>query len=151
MEAYMKKRMTIVFLSFLILSGCSLLGEVNSSLEYADNATEYINTVKDCANEVPALAQDAVTNAEARENLEKELQLMKTEIEDFNATEPPQIAEGIHEKIVSSNQQLSDGIELYLNNIESGQIDPKALEDSEVMKSIDNLTELAKQIEELGN
>ncbi|AMM94750.1 hypothetical protein UP17_21620 [Peribacillus simplex] len=147
----MKKRMTIVFLSFLILSGCSLLGEVNSSLEYADNATGYINTVKDFANEVPALAQDAVTNAEARRNLEKELQLMKTEIEDFNATEPPQIAEGIHEKIVSSNQQLSDGIELYLNNIESGQIDPKALEDSEVMKSIDNLTELAKQIEELVN
>ncbi|MGG4266234.1 DUF6376 family protein [Peribacillus simplex] len=33
-------------------------------------------------------------------------------------------------KIVSSNQQLSDGIELYLNNIENGKIDPKALEDS---------------------
>jgi hypothetical protein len=111
----------------------------------------YISTVKDFANEVPALSQDAVANTEARANLEKELELMKTEIEEFNATEPPQIAEGIHEKIVSSNQQLSDGIELYLNNIENGQIDPKALEDSEIMKSIDNITGLAKQIEELGN
>ncbi|MFD6442838.1 DUF6376 family protein [Peribacillus sp. NPDC060186] len=147
----MKKIITIALLSILTLSGCSLLGEVNSSLEYADNATGYISTVKEFANEVPALSQDAVTNAEARANLEKELQLMKTEIEEFNATEPPQIAEGIHEKIVSSNQQLSDGIEIYLNNIENGQFDPKALEDSEIMKSIDNITGLAKQIEELGN
>ncbi|ASS95216.1 DUF6376 family protein [Peribacillus simplex] len=147
----MKKIMTIAVLSILTLSGCSLLGEVNSSLEYADNATEYVNTVKDFSNEVPALSQDAVTNADARANLEKELELMKTEIEEFNATEPPQIAEGIHEKIVSSNQQLSEGIELYLNNIENGQIDPNALEDSEIMKSIDNITGLAKQIEDLGN
>ncbi|MDM5360807.1 DUF6376 family protein [Peribacillus sp. RS7] len=147
----MKKIMTIALLSILTLSGCSLLGEVNSSLEYADNATEYISTVKEFSNEVPALSQDAVANTEARANLEKELELMKTEIEEFNSTEPPQIAEGIHEKIVSSNQQLSDGIELYLNNIENGQIDPKALEDSEIMKSIDNITGLAKQIEELGN
>ncbi|WP_342614671.1 DUF6376 family protein [Peribacillus frigoritolerans] len=149
----MKKIMTIALLSILTLSGCSALEEVNSSLEYADHATEYVNTVKEFANEVPALSQDAVTNGEARANLEKELELMKTEIEEFNAMEPPQtqIAEGIHEKIVSSNQQLSDGIELYLNNIENGQIAPKALEDSEIMNSIDNITGLAKQIEELGN
>ncbi|MFE4812398.1 DUF6376 family protein [Peribacillus simplex] len=147
----MKKIMAIALLSILTLSGCSALEEVNSSLEYADNATEYVNTVKEFSNEVPALSQDAVTNAEARANLEKELELMKTEIEEFNATEPPKIAEGIHKKIVSSNQQLSDGIELYLNNIENGQIDPKALEDSEIMKSIDNITGLAKQIEGLGN
>ncbi|MFF2287820.1 DUF6376 family protein [Peribacillus butanolivorans] len=147
----MKKIITIAFMSILTLSGCSLLGEVNSSLEYVDNATGYVSTVKEFANEVPALSQDAVTDTEARENLEKELQLMKTEIEEFNATEPPQIAESIHEKIVSSNQQLSDGIDLYLNNIENGQFDPEALENSEIMKSIENITSLANQIEELGN
>ncbi|MBK5499889.1 DUF6376 family protein [Peribacillus sp. TH14] len=147
----MKKIIIIAFMSILTLSGCSLLGEVNSSLEYADNATGYVSTVKEFANEVPALSQDAVTDTEARENLEKELQLMKTEIEEFNATEPPQIAESIHEKIVSSNQQLSDGIDLYLNNIENGQFDPEALENSEIMKSIENITSLANQIEELGN
>ncbi|MCO0597066.1 DUF6376 family protein [Peribacillus butanolivorans] len=147
----MKKIITIAFMSILTLSGCSLLGEVNSSLEYADNATGYVSTVKEFANEVPSLSQDAATDTKSRENLEKELQLMKTEIEEFNATEPPQIAESIHEKIVSSNQQLSDGIDLYLNNIENGQFDPEALENSEIMKSIENITSLANQIEELGN
>ncbi|MGG4266233.1 hypothetical protein [Peribacillus simplex] len=43
----MKKRMAIAILSFLILSGCSLLGEVHSSLEYEDNVSGYINTVKE--------------------------------------------------------------------------------------------------------
>ncbi|MFJ7755364.1 DUF6376 family protein [Peribacillus muralis] len=147
----MKKMIAIALLSILTLSGCSLLGEVNSSLEYADNATEYVNTVKEFANEVPALAQDAVTNTEARQSLEKELQQMKTNIEEFNAIEPPQIAETIHEKIVASNQQLSEGIELYLNNIEKGQLDPKALEESEIMQTIDQITGLADQIEKLGN
>ncbi|MDQ7862191.1 DUF6376 family protein [Peribacillus frigoritolerans] len=63
--------MTIALLSILTLSGCSALEEVNSSLEYADNATEYVNTVQDFANEVPAMSQDAITNAETRANLEK--------------------------------------------------------------------------------
>ncbi|MGE6377922.1 DUF6376 family protein [Peribacillus muralis] len=147
----MKKMIAIALLSILTLSGCSLLGEVNSSLEYAGNATEYVNTVKEFANEVPALAQDAVTNTEARQSLEKELQQMKTNIEEFNAIEPPQIAETIHEKIVASNQQLSEGIELYLNNIEKGQLDPKVLEESEIMQTIDQITGLVDQIEKLGN
>ncbi|MBR8643953.1 hypothetical protein KEH51_02015 [[Brevibacterium] frigoritolerans] len=40
-------------------------------IEYADDATEYVNTVQDFANEVPAMSQDAITNAETRANLEK--------------------------------------------------------------------------------
>jgi PBP1b-binding outer membrane lipoprotein LpoB len=146
----MKKLITICA-SILLLSGCSLLGEVNSSLEYADKATGYVSTVKDFANEVPTLAEDAVQNVEARENLEKELNTMKTEIQEFNTMESPKIAEGIHEEIVSSNQQLEDGIDLYLNNIENGNLDPATLEDSEIMKSIENITSLANQIENLGN
>ena len=137
--------------SLILLTGCSLLGEVNSSLDYADTATGYVGTVKEFANEVPALSKDAVTDKEAMKTLETELQTMKTEIEEFNETEPPQIAEGVHDKIVSSNQQLQDGIDLYLKNMEDGTLDPTVLEDSEIMKTIDNITSLTNQIEKLGN
>lgn len=137
--------------SLILLTGCSLLGEVNSSLDYADTATSYVGTVKEFANEVPALSKDAVTDKEAMKTLENELQTMKTEIEEFNETEPPQIADGIHDKIVSSNQQLQDGIDLYLKNMEDGTLDPAVLEDSEIMKSIDHITSLTNQIENLGN
>lgn len=145
------KKILMLCTSLFLLTGCSLLGEVNSSLEYADTATGYVSTVKEFANEVPSLSQDAVTNSEAMNTLETELQTMKTEIEDFNETEPPQIAEGVHDKIVSSNQKLLDGIDVSLKNIEDGTFDPSVIEDSEIMKTIDNITSLTNQIEELGN
>ena len=145
------KKILMLCTSLFLLTGCSLLGEVNSSLEYADTATGYVSTVKEFANEVPSLSQDAVTDSEAMNTLETELQTMKTEIEDFNETEPPQIAEGVHDKIVSSNQKLLDGIDVSLKNIEDGTFDPSVIEDSEIMKTIDNITSLTNQIEELGN
>ncbi|MGM9956118.1 MAG: DUF6376 family protein [Peribacillus sp.] len=145
------KKILMLCTSLILLTGCSLLGEVNSSLDYADTATSYVGTVKEFANEVPALSKDAVTDKEAMKTLENELQKMKTEIEEFNETEPPQIADGIHDKIVSSNQQLQDGIDLYLKNMEDGTLDPAVLEDSEIMKTIDNITSLTNQIEKLGN
>lgn len=145
------KKILMLCTSLLLLTGCSLLGEVNSSLEYADTATGYVSTVKEFANEVPGLSQDAVANTEARKKLETELETMKTEIEAFNETEAPKIAEGVHDKIVSSNQQLLDGINVYLKNIEDGTFDPTVLEDSEIMKAIDNITSLTNQIEKLGN
>lgn len=145
------KKILMLCTSLLLLTGCSLLGEVNSSLEYADTATGYVSTVKEFANEVPGLSQDAVANTEARKKLEIELETMKTEIEAFNETEAPKIAEGVHDKIVSSNQQLLDGINVYLKNIEDGTFDPAVLEDSEIMKAIDNITSLTNQIEKLGN
>lgn len=145
------KKILMLCTSLLLLTGCSLLGEVNSSLEYADTATGYVSTVKEFANEVPGLSQDAVANTESREKLETELETMKTEIEAFNETEAPKIADGVHNKIVSSNQQLLDGINVYLKNIEDGTFDPAVLEDSEIMKAIDNITSLTNQIEKLGN
>lgn len=145
------KKILMLCTSLILLTGCSLLGEVNSSLDYADTATSYVGTVKEFANEVPALSKDAVTDKEAMKTLENELQTMKTKIEEFNETEPPQIADGIHDKIVSSNQQLQDGIDLYLKNMEDGTLDPAVLEDSEIMKTIDNITSLTNQIEKLGN
>ncbi|MFJ7678962.1 DUF6376 family protein [Peribacillus sp. NPDC097206] len=145
------KKILMLCTSLILLTGCSLLGEVNSSLDYADTATSYVGTVKEFANEVPALSKDAVTDKEAMKTLENELQTMKTEIEEFNETEPPQIADGIHDKIVSSNQQLQDGIDLYLKNMEDGTLNPAVLEDSEIMKTIDNITSLTNQIEKLGN
>lgn len=147
----MKKIITVLgLLSMLLLSGCSILGEVNNSLDYINKVTEYIDTAKNFANEVPALAQDAVTNAEARENLKTELQKMKEEIIAFNKIEAPSIAADIHESIINSNVKLQEGIDLYLTNIENGKLDPAFLEDSEMMKTINEITEFMNQIENLG-
>ena len=98
----LKKIMTTIGLTgMVLLSGCSLLGEVNNTLEYATTTTEYIDTANNFANEVTELANDAVANEEARQQLEEELTAMKAKIQEFNETEAPAIAEDIHNQIVS--------------------------------------------------
>ncbi|MBS4210207.1 DUF6376 family protein [Bacillus sp. FJAT-50079] len=147
----MKKIIAVIgLLSILIVSGCSLLGEVNNSLEYANKVTDYINTAKGFAEEVPSLAQDAVTNTEARDNLEMELLKMQEEIIAFNEIEAPSIAAEIHEKIESTNTKLQEGIDLYLTNIENGELDPAVLENSEILKTLNEITQFMDQIESLG-
>jgi hypothetical protein len=147
------KKMFILFglISTMLLSGCSFLGEVNNSLDYANEATAYLDKAKKFAEDVPQLAQDAVTNQEARKNLENELKTMKQDIKEFNETKAPSIAEDIHNQIVEYNQKLDQGIDIYLNNIENGQYDPAFLEDTEIMQTINELRDLSTQIEKLGS
>jgi len=148
----MKKIMTAFgMIGMLFLSGCSLIGEVNNTLEYANTTTEYVNSAKDFANEVPELANDAVTNEEARQQLEEELTSMKKEINKFNETEVPIIAEDIHNQIVSTNEKLEEGIDLYLINIENGKLDPAILEDSRILTTVNEISSLMDQIEKLTN
>jgi peptidoglycan hydrolase CwlO-like protein len=148
----MKKMMTVFgMIGLVFLSGCSLLGEVNNSIEYANTTTDYMNTAKNFANEVPQLASDAVTDEAARQQLEEEITTMKEEIKKFNETEVPSIAEDIHNQIVSSNAKLEEGIDMYLTNIENGKVDPELLENSEIISTINELSSLMDQIEELGN
>jgi peptidoglycan hydrolase CwlO-like protein len=148
----MKKMMTVFgMIGLVFLSGCSLLGEVNNSLEYANTTTDYLNTAKNFANEVPQLANDAVTDEAARQQLEEEIIAMKEEIKKFNEAEVPSIAEDIHNQIVSSNAKLEEGLDMYLTNIENGKLDPDLLENSEIISTVNELSSLMDQIKELGN
>lgn len=147
------KKISILFglLGAILLSGCSILGEVNNSIDYADQATSYLDKASKFAEDVPQMAQDAVTNQEVRGNLEKELIAMKEEIKTFNETKAPSIAEDIHNQIVEYNEKLNSGIDSYLQNIENGKWDPAILEDSEIMKTLNELTSLMNKIENLGS
>ncbi|WP_394232246.1 DUF6376 family protein [Niallia oryzisoli] len=148
----LKRTMTILIISgLLILSGCSLISEVNSTVEYANEATEYIDTVQNFSNQLPALAGDAVTDEAARDTLETELLAMKDEIETFNQIEPPSIAKDLHTQIVNSNAKLNEGIDLYLTNMENGVLDPAFLEETGVLTTITEITGLMENIQQLVN
>jgi peptidoglycan hydrolase CwlO-like protein len=148
----LKKIITTMGLAgMMLLSGCSLLGEVNNTLKYANTTTEYMDSAKSFANEVPQLANDAVTNEEARQQLEAELTTMKENIQKFNETEVPSIAEDIHNQIVSTNAKLEEGIDLYLANIENGKLDPALLKDSGILTTVNEISSLMDQIKKLTN
>ena len=148
----MKKLLTTIGLvGMLFLSGCSILGEVNNTVEYANITTDYIESTKTFANEVPQLAQEAVTDETARQNLENELEQMKEQIHSFNEVEPPTVAEDIHNQIVSSNAKLEEGIDMYLDNIENGTLDPAVLENSEILTTANEISSLMENINQVLN
>lgn len=138
-------------IGMILLSGCSLLGEVNNTLEYANTTTEYMDSAQNFANQVTVLANDAVTDEGARQQLEAELTDMKATIKEFNQTEAPVIAEEVHNQIVNTNAKLEEGIDLYLSNIENGELDPAVLKDSEIITTINEISSLMNQIENLTN
>lgn len=146
----MKKFVSVFgMIGLLFLNGCSLIGEVTNTVEYANIAKDYINTTSAFANEVPQLAKEAVTDETARQNLENELNTMKEQIHSFNQVEPPAVAEAIHNQIVSSNAKLEEGIDLYLDNIENGSIDPAVLENSGILTTVNEISSLMDNINQV--
>jgi PBP1b-binding outer membrane lipoprotein LpoB len=151
-EEKMKKTLMLFgLMGILFLSGCSLLGEVNDTVEYANTTTDYLNTTKTFANDVQQLANEAVTDEQARQDLENELITMKEEINQFNNIEAPAIAEDVHNQIVSANTQLEEGIDLYLTNIENGKFDLAFLENSGILTTVNEISSLMENIEKLVN
>lgn len=143
------RKTLIVFTIFfsLLLSGCSLLEEVNQSLDYATEATEYINTWNDFGQEAPQLIQEAIGNPDVKAELEETLAVMLTEIEEFNQTEVPVIAEDIHQQVVDQSEQIKELIE---SNMTNGEVALEKLEESQLLQKINELTELMNLLEDLG-
>ncbi|WP_078381642.1 DUF6376 family protein [Sutcliffiella halmapala] len=144
----MKKAIIVLAIfSSLLLSGCSLLEEVNSSLEYANKATEHINTWQDFGQEAPQLIQEAATNLDSKEELEKELHVLLDEIEEFNEADPPAIAEDLHQQIVEKNEELQKVIDSAMVN---GELALEKLQNSELFQLINEVTTLMNVVEDLG-
>ncbi|WP_417897508.1 DUF6376 family protein [Bacillus haimaensis] len=145
----MKKLLVIVaIISSVLLSGCSLLEEVNNSLEYANKATEHINTWQDFGQEAPQMIQEAATNPETKQELEAELNALLEEIDEFNKTEPPAIAADLHQQIVEKNEALE---EIINNAMVNGELALEELQNSELITTINEITKLMNLVEDLGN
>lgn len=148
----MKKKWLAVALTTVIgLSGCSFLEDVNGTIDYVNQATDYVNEASEFANEVPAMAERAITDPEALADLETRLLEMKQEIETFNDLEAPGLAEDIHQQVMDYNDKALEGINVFLLNIENGQLDPALLENTEVFSTLQELADLSEKIQQLGN
>lgn len=144
----MKRAILIIaLLMSMLLSGCSLLGEVNQSLEYVNEATEYMNQLSNFAEEVPQLIQEATVSTEAVDELETQLTNIIQQIEAFNGIEPPSIAKDIHQQLVSKNELLIEEINKVMVN---GELLIDQLENSQIVETINQITTLQNQLEELG-
>jgi Family of unknown function (DUF6376) len=142
-----KLKVLLVVAVFMFLSGCSFLGEVNESLDYVNEATTHIDTLNTFAEDAPQLVQEAISDPAAREELETQLVSLKQDIEEFiNLSEVPAIAENIHQELVDKNEVLLNEINKVM---EDGQVAVEKLEDSQLFQTVNEVTDLMNQIENL--
>ncbi|MRH41352.1 hypothetical protein GH741_01535 [Aquibacillus halophilus] len=134
-------------LLIMVLSGCSFLGEVNESIDYTEEATTHINNLSDFAENAPQMIEDAANDPAAREELASKLQTLKEEVEAFNLVDPPSIAKDIHESLVNKNEILLDEINKVLEN---GKLAVEQLENSEIVKTINEASDLLDRIKNIG-
>ncbi|RAP75661.1 DUF6376 family protein [Paenibacillus montanisoli] len=144
----MRKLMMLLFvLSTMTLSACSLIEKADQSLQYVDQAQEHINKLADFAEQAPQMIQDAATNPETKQKLEDQLKALKKEIEQFNLTEAPAIAKDLHQQLIDKNNVLLQEINKVLAE---GHLALDQLQNSPIIKTINEITSLMNRIENLG-
>jgi hypothetical protein len=147
----MKKGFIILSTIFLVLlSGCSFLNEAKNTITYINEATDFLGKATTFGNEAPKLAQQAISDQQAAEELETMLQNMKQDIEAFNELQAPDVAADLHQQLVDQNNVIAKGIDTYLNNIKDGKLDPKVLENTEIFQTVQELSNIIDQIKQLG-
>ncbi|MDF0728916.1 DUF6376 family protein [Cytobacillus sp. S13-E01] len=137
-----------VILSTVLMSACSLLEEVNNSLDYVNIATNHINTLSNFGEEAPQMIKEAATNPEAKEELENKLKKIKQDLEEFNKIEAPALAEDIHQKVVDKNKEIEEVINSTMVN---GKLALEKLENTQIFTLITEITTFLNSLEELGN
>lgn len=146
------KKWLVVFMGcvLFVLGGCSLLNDAKNTLTYVNEATDYLSKATDFANEAPSLAQQAVSDPKAAKEFEGKLNDMKQEIEAFNSLQAPELAEALHQQIVEQNSVFTQGIDLYLDHIVDGKLDPAILENTQIFQSIQEISSIIDQVKKLG-
>ncbi|NOU68974.1 hypothetical protein GC096_33685 [Paenibacillus sp. LMG 31461] len=143
----MKKLMLLILVvSTLQLSACTFVEKVNSSVDYANQATEHINKLSTFAQQAPQMMKDAALNPETKQALENQLIGIKTDIEQFNLKSVPTIAKDIHQQLVDKNKVLLDEINNVLVN---GHLALDKLQNSQILSTISDISIFINRIQNL--
>lgn len=133
-----------------MLGGCSLIEGTNSTLTYVNEATDYMNQASQFAENAPSLVQEAVNDQQAAGALNKELQAMQEQIASFNDLEAPGLAADLHDQLTEQNERLNEGLTQLQEQLENGTLAPDFLENSEILQTVEQISNLYNQIEQLG-
>ncbi|HDX9628184.1 TPA: hypothetical protein ROY30_001837 [Bacillus cereus] len=144
------KSILLVCIVSIGLMGCSLVEQGKNSIDYAQKATDYVNEISAFANDAPALAEKAVNDSEARNELETKLSEIKQDIPAFNELTPPDVAKDLHQQIVGYNEKLNTLIDTAMTKIEEGKVDVEQFKNSELMQTVDQVRELKDKVQNLG-
>ncbi|MCK6204698.1 hypothetical protein KZX50_04385 [Bacillus infantis] len=142
-------RLFMFAVTALSLAGCSFLEEAAGTAEYANKAAEHIEKLNAFAEDAPGMIEVAAGDSEIRHQLEERLVNLKQDIENFiQLQDIPAPAEAIHEELAAKNEELLEEINLA---IDGGNLALDQLENSEMIKTINDASALLNRIEGLMN
>lgn len=136
-----------IMLVLILLSGCSLVEDVNNSLDYTEQTASFINEATQFAGTIPDLAEQAANNSNALQQLNEELDNMKASISEFTGLEAPAFARDIHDQLVGYSQTLSQEIDSYKEQIQNGVTD---FRNTEISQTLDQMRETLEQLNNLA-
>lgn len=140
------KKLLIILVFTLFLSGCSLFADTNGTEDYVDKATQYIQELSNFAQEAPQMAADAATNRETYKQLNEQVIGLIKKIEQFNELHVPSVAEEVHQQIVEKNEDLLTELK---DTVQNGQVTLHAFVNSETFQTISDIVKLLVLINQL--
>ncbi|WP_083584349.1 DUF6376 family protein [Bacillus weihaiensis] len=144
------KKIMVFFFAIFLLAGCSLVEEVSNGVNYVAEATEFVEEVSIFTQEIPTLTEQAVTDEQARMELETKLVEMKEDMEEFNSLQAPDMAADVHQQIVEYNNAALKNIDSYLEMVENGTLDITAIEENELIQSLQEISKTLDLLREFG-
>ncbi|WP_199614089.1 DUF6376 family protein [Paenibacillus alkalitolerans] len=133
-----------------LLSGCSIVSEVNNTIDYVSEATKLITNAQSFSEQFPSMVEQAVLSEEARQTLVTQLEQLREDITNFNGIDVPAVANDIHRELVGYNEKLIGEIDTYLGKINDGITELEQLRGAEILDTISRMTLLLQQFEQLG-
>ncbi len=147
----MKRWLTVISVGLmLLLSGCSFFNLSYDTLDYAKDATSFLNNVTNFAAETPPLIKQSVDNQQAADDLKAKLQQMKNDLQDFNNLDVPENVTAFHQEIMEQNNLLAKQIDVYLTHMKEGKLDSSILENTDLLQPVQEITNIIEQIQKLN-
>ncbi|MCR2802751.1 DUF6376 family protein [Paenibacillus soyae] len=145
----MKKKLTIwlMALSLFVLPGCGILETVDSSINFATETTNYMNELTTFGQDMNEMAQQALTDPEARAALEQQLTDLKDQIASYADIQVPDYAKDLHDQIVAYNETLQQNLDQAIANVEQGKA---AFEATGIPETLNKINELLGQLNALN-
>lgn len=141
----MKKRFFVLLmaLTLVIAPGCGLLDSVNQSVNFATETTNYMNSLTSFGQEMNGLAEQALTDLDARTDLKARLTELKEQALNYEGIQVPDYAKDLHTSIMEYNDKLQQGLDQAITNIEQGRA---AFESTGIPDTMNKINELLTQL-----
>ncbi|MDF2720812.1 MAG: hypothetical protein K0Q59_487 [Paenibacillus sp.] len=139
-------RLVAAMIVLAAITGCGLLDSVNETVGYVNDATAYINEATAFVSGTASLAEQAVLDEKAREQIRAKLAEMKASIAEFNGINPPEFANSIHRQLKEYNEALLLKLNAYSEQIRNGNW---SWNGSGIAEAVAPITALLDKIKEL--